>query len=157
MLNNNQISLIMYYSLILLTTCISVAFVFFHVGKSYPKFIKPTDEDIIKLSINNVKFLQEINPLVKEIYLLFIKKDGYKHFQQGSCDIIITALEIEFWHANDVYSRRFSVVPTALLKQYNVTLKELNDSLTFADKKILDHIAQAIIINNREFISRLFI
>ena len=36
-------------------------------------------------------------------------------------------------------------------------MKEINDSLSLADKKVLDHITQQVITNNKEFINRLFL
>ena len=38
-----------------------------------------------------------------------------------------------------------------------MTFSELNDSLSLADNKVLDHIVKAVKINNKEFIHRLFI
>lgn len=50
-----------------------------------------------------------------------------------------------------------NILPETVLKAYNMTKNELNNSLSTADKKILDHIVKAVTINNKEFISRLFL
>jgi len=134
-----------------------VAIVFFYVGKSFSKIIKPTSEEIINYSIRNVKFLNQINPIVKEIYLLFIQKDGFQYFKELHCNILVTNMDIEFWSENDCYSRSFSRVSIELLKKYDITLKELNNSLSLTDKKILDKIVKAVKFNNQEFINRVFI
>jgi len=149
----------MYTGQIIITIIILliVAIVFFYLGKSFSKIIKPSSEEIIKYSIENVKFLNQINPIVKEIYLLFIQKDGFQYFKEMHCQIFVTNMDIEFWSANDFYARQFSTVPIELLKKYNMTLKELNNSLTITDMKILDKIVKAVKFNNLEFINRVFL
>jgi hypothetical protein len=134
-----------------------VAIVFFYVGKSFSKIIKPTSEEIINYSIENVNFLNKINPIVKEIYLLFVQKDGHQYFKEEHCHIFVTNMGIAFWSENDYYSRHFYDVSVDLLKKYNMTLKELNNSLSLTDKKILDKIVKAVKFNNKEFVNRVFI
>lgn len=143
--------------LIPIVVCTIVVTTSFFIGKSFAKIIKPTPEEILKYSIDNVKFLNELNPLVKDIYLQFIEEDGPKCFQETTCGILISNMNIEFWSANEVYNRMFTKLPESVLKAYNMTMDELNNSLSLADKKILDHIVKAVTINNKEFISRLFI
>ena len=64
---------------------------------------------------------------------------------------------VEFWAENYVESRRFTKLPESILKTYNMAAKEINDALSVADKTILDKIAKSVKVNNKEFISRLFI
>lgn len=143
--------------LIPITVCIIVATISFFIGKYFSKIIKPTSEEILKYSIDNVKFLNELNPLVKDIYLQFVEKDGPKYFQEKEHDILITNMNVEIWKCNSWENRTFTLLPESVLKAYNITKNELNNSLSLADKKILDHIVKAVTINNKEFISRLFI
>lgn len=144
-------------TLFVIISCLIVAITAFFIGKSFSKVIKPTSEEILKYSIDNVKFLNELNPLVKEIYLQFINKDGIKYFQELNYTILISNKDIEFWAVNSVYSRCFTSLPNDILKKYNTTMKEINNTLSLADKKILDHITNVVKRNNQEFISRLFI
>lgn len=141
----------------IILSCIVIAVSFFFIGKSFSKIIKPTQEELLKYSIDNVKFINELNPIVKLIYLQFINKEQLKYFFENGYHLTITNLEIEIWSANDWYSRRFEQIPIELLKEYNLTFKELNNNLSMADKKVLDHIVQAVKVNNKEFISRLFL
>lgn len=143
--------------LIPIIVCIIVAIIFFFIGKSFSKVIKPTSEEILKYSIDNVEFLNELNPLVKDIYLQFIEKDGPKYFQEQEYNILITNMNVEIWKCNTWENRIFTLLPESVLKAYNMTENKLNNSLSLADKKILDHIVNAVTINNKEFISRLFI
>ena len=69
----------------------------------------------------------------------------------------IIILMVSWWSANDVYSREFTNIPVILQKKYNSTTKEINNSLSLADKKVLDHITKQVITNNKEFINRLFL
>ena len=64
---------------------------------------------------------------------------------------------VSWWSANDVYSREFTNIPVILQKKYNSTTKEINNSLSLADKKVLDHITRQVLKNNKEFINRLFL
>lgn len=137
--------------------CTIVATITFFIGKSFSKIIKPTIQDYLLYKIDNVEFENTLNPLVKDIYLQFIEKDGPKYFQEFTYSIFVSNMNIEFWSTNGVDSRIFTKLPESVLKAYNMTAEEINDTLTLADKKILDHIANAVKVNNKEFISRLFI
>lgn len=121
------------------------------------KIEKPTDEEMCLAVLENIKFLNTLNPLVVDIYKQFVDKEGLKYFHIEHCNLHIKNLGIQIWSANDQENRRFDVVPDELLKKYNMTLKELNNTLTMADKKILDKIVNEIKINNKEFIDRLFL
>ena len=103
----------------------------------------------------NGNFTNRLHPLVKEIYELFINEETVNNFKEEYCKITIN--EISWWSANDIYSREFTNIPVILQKKYNTTTKEINNSLSLADKKVLDHIAQQVITNNKEFINRLFL
>lgn len=143
--------------LIPIMVCTIVATVAFFIGKSFSKAIKPTIQDYLLYTIDNVEFENTLNPLVKDIYLQFIEKDGPKYFQETNCDILISNMGVEFWSENSVLARRFTRLPESVLKTYNMTAKEINDTLSVADKTILDKIAKSVKVNNKEFISRLFI
>ena len=144
-------------TLITIFACITIAVISFFIGKSFSKTIKPTSEEILKYSINNVKFVNELNPIVKLIYLQFIDKNDIKYFHEDGYYLHITNLDIDIWSANDVYNRNFKTIPIELLKEHNLTIKELNNTLSMTDKKILDYIVQAVKVNNNEFISRIFL
>ena len=101
-------------------------------------------------------FSNQIHPLVQLIYKEFIS-ENVKYFHIEHCTLRIKHLDIDIWSANDVWSREFREVSIDLLKEHNLTLKELNNILTMADKKILDRIVKAVEVNNKEFISRIFI
>ena len=130
---------------------------FFFVGKSKRTIIKPTFEELLKASIDKVELTNKLNPLVKQIYLQFIDKEKLLYFQYDDYDIKISNLEIEYWRANNEYTRHFRKVPIETLKELNLTLEELNGTLTQADRKVLDMIAKRVVKNNTEFINRLFI
>ena len=100
-------------------------------------------------------FTNTLHPLVKEIYELFVDDKTVNSFKQGYCEILVN--EIRWWSANEVYDREFRFIPVDIQKKYNATMKEINDSLSLADKKVLDHITQQVITNNKEFINRLFL
>ena len=106
-------------------------------------------------TLANGNFTNTLHPLVKEIYELFVDDKTVNNFKQGYCEILVG--EIRWWSANEVYNREFIHIPVDLQKKYNVTIKEINDSLSLADKKVLDHITQQVITNNKEFINRLFL
>lgn len=125
--------------------------------KTKIKIEKPDDLQMCLNVLENIEFLNSLNPLVVEIYKQFIDEEGLKYFHLEHYNLHIKNLGIQIWSANDWDNRKFNVVPDDLLKKYNMTLKELNNTLTAADKKILDKIVQEIKINNEEFISRLFI
>lgn len=103
----------------------------------------------------NGNFTNKLHPLVKEIYELFINEETVNNFKEEYCKIIIN--EISWWSANDIYSREFTNIPVILQKKYNTTTKEINNSLSLADKKVLDHITRQVLKNNKEFINRLFL
>ena len=106
-------------------------------------------------TLANGNFTNTLHPLVKEIYELFIDDKTVNNFKQGYCEILVN--EIRWWSANEVYNREFRFIPIDIQKKYNATMKEINDSLSLADKKVLDHITQQVITNNKEFINRLFL
>lgn len=106
-------------------------------------------------TLANGNFANTLHPLVKEIYELFVDDKTVNNFKQVYCGILIG--EIEWWSANEVYHRQFRYIPIDIQKKYNSTMKEINDSLSLADKKVLDHITQQVITNNKEFINRLFL
>ena len=143
--------------LITLISCIVIAISFFFIGKSFAKIIKPTSEELLEYSINNVKSVNELHPIIKLIYLHFIDSEQLKYFFEDGYYLRITNLNIDIWSANNWDSRNFTQIPIELLKEHNLTLKELNNILSVTDKKILDHIVQAVKVNNKEFISRLFL
>jgi hypothetical protein len=144
-------------TLLPILTCITIAVISFFTGKLFSKIIKPTSEELMKYSIEHTHFLNTLNPIVKLIYLQFIQKEQLKYFFEDGYYLHITNLNIELWSANCWYSRDFKTIPIELLKEHNLTLKELNNTLSVTDKKILDHIVQAIKVNNKEFINRLFL
>ncbi|NCC70472.1 hypothetical protein EOM09_02730 [bacterium] len=143
--------------LIPILTCVCVAIVFFFIGKSFSKIIKPTNEELLQYSIDHVKFVNELNPLVKQIYLQFIDEKQLCYFQYDKFRIKISNLDIEYWYTNGEHYISFTKIPIETLKELNLTLKELNGTLTQADKKVLDIIAKRVVKNNTEFINRLFI
>ena len=106
-------------------------------------------------TLANGNFTNTLHPLVKEIYELFIDDETVNNFKESYCEILVN--EIKWWSANEVYNREFRHIPVDLQKKYNATTKEINDSLSLADKKVLDHITQQVITNNKEFINRLFL
>ena len=106
-------------------------------------------------TLANGNFTNTLHPLVKEIYELFVDDKTVNSFKQGYCEILVN--EIRWWRGNEVYNREFRHIPVDLQKKYNATIKEINDSLSLADKKVLDHITQQVITNNKEFINRLFL
>ena len=144
-------------TLLIILSYVIVIITFLFIGKSFSKIIKPTPEEIFKSTIDTTKFYNELNPIVKEIYLNFINKDNLKYFQENFCHIYISNLEVKYWSQNDIYNRHFTNIPLDLLKKHNMTIKEINDTLSLADKTVLDYIAKAVIRNNKEFINRLFI
>ena len=142
--------------IISILTCITIATIFFFIGKSFTKIIKPTSEEILGHTIENVKFLNDLHPIIQLIYKEFIS-ENVKYFHVEGCYLNIKHLEIEIWSANDAFHREFRRIPTELLKEHDITLKELNNTLTMAEKKILDKIVKAVEVNNKEFISRIFV
>lgn len=143
--------------LVPIISCLFSALVGFIIGYKNIKITKPTSEEILQDSIKNVQFLNTINPLVKEIYLLFVNKNTLKYFQEGHCELLISNLEIKYWNANGTTWIKFTQVPIEILKKYNFTLTELNNTLTKTDKKILNLISERVVRNNTEFIKRIFI
>lgn len=137
-------------------TLVIIAIVAFLLGKSFAKVIKPTSKQIVEYTIDNVKFVNELNPIVKDIYLLFIKEDVLKEFVQNNHRITVPSLNISFWDANGVDYMHLEIISSEHCKKYNKTEKELG-ILSPADMKILHRISNAIRVNNAEFISRLFI
>ena len=83
----------------------------------------------------NGNFTNRLHPLVKEIYELFINEETVNNFKEEYCKIIIN--EISWWSANDIYSREFTNIPVILQKKYNTTTKEINNSLSLAERKYL--------------------
>jgi hypothetical protein len=138
-------------------TCVFVAIVFYLIGKSTTKIIKPTSEEILELSIKNVEFLNTLSPITQLIYKHFMNKENLKYFQEIHCEVKITDLNISIWSANELYGIRFTFIPTEILKEHNLTIKEVEKTLTLADRKVLYHIVEAVKVNNKEFISRLFL
>ena len=114
---------------------------------------KPKSKTANTLAKGN--FTNTLHPLVKEIYELFVDDKTVNSFKQSYCEILVN--EIRWWSANEVYYREFRFIPVDIQKKYNATMKEINDSLSLADKKVLDHITQQVITDNREFINRLFL
>jgi hypothetical protein len=106
-------------------------------------------------TLANGNFTNALHPLVKDIYELFVDDKTVNSFKQGYCEILVN--EIRWWSANEVYDREFRFIPVDIQKKYNATIKEINNSLSLADKKVLDHITQQVITNNKEFINRLFL
>jgi hypothetical protein len=144
-----------------IVVCLVVAAVSYSIGRSYrPSKDTPKKEeklDVLKV-IEDVKFSNTIHPLVKDIYLLFVDKpEGYKNFKLDSHDLVIRPFGVEIWASNEADNRYFRSVSIELLKKYNLTMRELNESLTKADQQILDTIVQRVKVNDKEFISRLFI
>lgn len=145
---------------ILTINCIVVFIVGVITGKKIKNpIIKPSPEEILKMSIENVKFLNTLNPIVVEIYKLFINPETLKYFQEATHTIIISYFgeDIKIWSTNELWNREFTSIDINLLKKYDLTLNEVNKTLTLTDKKILDYIVQAIKTNNKEFINRVFI
>jgi len=112
-----------------------------------------TIEDVI----NEVKIPTDLNPLVRDIYLQFIDKEQIKYFQEDYYNVNIKNIDVSIWSANTVHARSFTKIPPEILKKYGKTFNEINDTLSLADKKILDAIVNVIKRDNKEFISRLFI
>lgn len=133
-----------------------IAIIAFLLGQYFGKKIKPTSKQIVEYTIDNVKFVNELNPIVKDIYLLFIKEDVLKEFKQDTHRITVPSLNISFWDANGVYYINLENISSEHCKKYNKTEKEL-EILSLADMKILHRISKTIRVNNAEFISRLFI
>ena len=108
-------------------------------------------------TINKVKSSEVIHPIVKDIYLLFVEEGGYKNFDITPYNLTVKETKIEVWASNEVYDRKFIRIPEDVLKTYNMTFVEANKSLTLVDRTILDTIVQRMRVNNKEFLSRLFI
>lgn len=106
-------------------------------------------------TLANGNFTNTLHPLVKEIYELFVDDKTVDNFKERCYNIYIG--EIAWWGYNELYNREFTSIPVDIQKKYNTTTKEINDSLSLADKKVLDHITQQVITNNKEFINRLFL
>ncbi len=66
-------------------------------------------------------------------------------------------MNILIWAANDRFHRHFTSIPTHMLKTANMAIDEINKSLSLADKTVLDRIVNAVKVNNKEFLSRLFV
>ena len=130
----------------LIVSCVGLGFYL----KSITGWLSSKNTDLI-----NGNFTNRLHPLVKEIYELFINEETVNNFKEEYCKIIIN--EISWWSANDIYSREFTNIPVILQKKYNTTTKEINNSLSLADKKVLDHITRQVLKNNKEFINRLFL
>lgn len=130
----------------LIVSCVGLGFYL----KSITGCLSSKNTDLI-----NGNFTNRLHPLVKEIYELFINEETVNNFKEEYCKIIIN--EISWWSANDIYSREFTNIPVILQKKYNTTTKEINNSLSLADKKVLDHITRQVLKNNKEFINRLFL
>lgn len=149
---------------VILVILLLVAICFYALGRTHDALTgiskrssKKEQPDVLKV-IEDVKFSNTIHPLVKHIYLLFVDKpDGYKDFIVDRHYMTIKSLDVSIWASNDAENRQFTLVPDELLKQYGMTMKELNKSMTIADLEILDTIVQRVKVNNKEFISRLFI
>lgn len=141
----------------IIIVCLIVAVISFYIGRTTIKQILPTIEQITAHNITDVRFLNIINPLVKEIYNHFTSNHNVKQYNEIYYNMIINDLKIEIWSANDIYNRAFTKLSDDILLKYNKTLKEINESLTLTDKTILDQIVQAVKVNNKEFIERIFI
>ena len=142
-------------TLIIFIAAIAIAIIFYQIGKIRIK--EPSVEQIARYNINNAEFINEIHPVVKEVYQLFIDKTNIKLFKEGYCNVNISNFDISIWASNDIYNRIFTMLPDNIIIKQNSTLDEINESLSMADKTILDHIVKAVKVNNKEFINRLFI
>ena len=132
--------------IMLIVSCVGLGFYL----ESITGLLSSKNTDLI-----NGNFTNKLHPLVKEIYELFINEETVNDFKEEYCKITIN--EISWWSANDIYSREFTNIPVILQKKYNTTTKEINNSLSLADKKVLDHITRQVLKNNKEFINRLFL
>ena len=109
-----------------------------------------------KLNIT-VDTVRSLHPLVLKVYRAFIDNEQIKYFQQEPCEIKLSNLNIAFWSVNAVEHKRFTEIPESILKELNQSKNEINNSLSLADKTVLNMIARAVEVNNKEFIDRLFI
>lgn len=142
--------------LFLIIICLIVAIISFLIGRKFAIVIKPTSEEIIQYTIDNVKFVNELNPIVKDIYVLFINSNVNSEFEQLTYNLRVRNLNVEVWTANGADAIYFTLLPPDICAKYNKTEKELK-ILSLADKTILNRISNAIKVNNAEFVSRLFI
>ena len=135
----------------LTSTFFVLGFIAFYLG-----YIK--GKDVSKKKTSKLKFEEffeytyeyKINPLVQDVYNLFISEKGMKHFQyDGSCRLLIPILGICIWAENSTFHRELYVRGTDeifLLYKYGKTIEEMNDSLNIGDKVILDKICKEVII-----------
>ena len=110
--------------IMLMVSCVGLGFYL----ESIAGWLSSKNTDLI-----NGNFTNKLHPLVKEIYELFINEETVNDFKEEYCKITIN--ETSWWSANDIYSREFTNIPVILQKKYNATMKEINDSLSLADKK----------------------
>jgi len=102
---------------------------------------------------------RKINPIVRDIYLLFISEDISKQFIEKEYTIYIPKLGIEIWSKNSLDTRTIYAVdnPKKFYETYRMTIDEAKDSLNIYDRMILDKICKVVIKENREFIKRIFL
>lgn len=110
----------------------------------------------ILTQVNNLVALHKLHPLVIEIYNDFIDTKKLKYLEVTEHHFTVLHIPLTIWAANGVEAIHFIKVPDEILHKYNCTLTELNQNLTVGDKEVLHRIIEAIRINNKAFISRLF-
>lgn len=132
----------------------AIAAIYFYIGWKIGKDKRVSYD--AALEIEKIKFLEQLNPIVKLIYLQFISNSLYQYFQPIHCEMLIANLDITYWDSNDVCYREFTKIPDQILKEYNLTISEINKTLTLADKKVLDTISKKVRKDNAAFINRLF-
>ena len=134
--------------------CSTIAAIYFYIGWKIGKGKRVSYD--AALEIEKIKFLEQLNPIVKLIYLQFISNNLYQYFQPIHCEMVVANLDIKYWDSNEVYNREFTKIPDTILKEYNLTISEINKTLSLADKKVLDTISKKVRKDNAAFINRLF-
>ncbi len=136
--------------MILFTTFLILGITCFYLG--YIQGKHNTKKDLIDKTLESFfkyAYKEEINPVTKDIYDLFISDNGMRHFQKFEYVIRIPMLGINIWHRNNIEHREITETSNeiAIYNLYGKTIKEINDSLNLGDKAILDKICQEVIIN----------
>jgi len=121
-------------------------------GKNKTK--KDSMEEFFKSS-----YKEEIHPLVKDIYVLYTSMNGINHIIQHSEYVFsIPILGVSIYQSKfftELFKTRCN--EALLYKQYHQTLEEIEKSLNFADRTILEKIIENIRKANKEFIDKIFI
>lgn len=137
----------------LTVTFFVIAIISFYLG--YIKGKDTSKKEMIDLNFEKFfkyAYKEEIHPVTKDIYDLFISDNGMRHFQKHEHTIKIPMLGIEIWHKNGLVYREIykDSNKRMLFNLYGKTIEEINNSLNLGDKTILDRICREVIINEND-------